>query len=113
MVDYKKIMDKQIEKLDKTVKRQDIETKKESSLVDKVLDFTVNKVFTGEDENYVKNGAKTVTLTGFAYGVGVLLPVISGAALATPVLVLYGGKKFVYDPIKKKRAKKKTLSLEE
>lgn len=102
MENYKKIIDQQINKLDDTVKKQNKEAKKDDSLVNRVLGYTIDKAFSGE-ESLASKGAKTIGLTGIAYAAGVLIPIVSGATIATPVLVVYGAKKFVYDPIVKKR----------
>lgn len=95
--DYKKILEEQIGGLEKEVGRQTEEYKSEKgTLGDKLMQYAYNK---GITEKVIKVGAATT----LAYIVGVAVPIITGPILAVPTLVIYGGKKLVYDPLFKKK----------
>ncbi len=94
---YKKVLDKQKKNLEDEVDRQTDEYKSEKgTLGNKLMQYAYDK---GITEKAIKVGAATT----LAYIVGVAIPVITGPTLAVPTLLIYGGKKFIYDPLFKKK----------
>jgi len=104
-MDYKKVIDTQIKDLGETIKDQKAEHVGNSSRFERGLSYVVDKAFSPGEENYVQKGAKTTLVTGAAFAAGVILPIVSGGTLAVLALIGYGGKKFVYEPIKNKTKK--------
>ncbi|MBM3199792.1 hypothetical protein FJZ53_02555 [Candidatus Woesearchaeota archaeon] len=97
--DYKKTLDDQLKDLKGEVGRQTDEYKSENgNLTDKLMQYVRG---TGIKEKAIKVGAATT----LAFIVGVAAPIVTGPTLAVPVLVVYGGKKFIYDPLFKKKRK--------
>lgn len=95
--DYKKIIKEQIGGLEDEVDRQTTEYKAEKgTLGDKLMHYAYDK---GITEKAIKVGVATT----LAYIVGVAVPIITGPTLAVPTLIIYGGKKFIYDPLFKKK----------
>ena len=97
--DYKKVMDKQLGGLEGEVNRQTEEYKSEKgSLGSKIMQYA-------HDKGITDKAVKVWGATTLAYIIGVAAPIVTGPSLAIPVLVLYGGKKFVYDPLFKRKKK--------
>lgn len=95
--DYKKTIENQIKGLEGEVNRQTEEYKAEKgTLGSKVMQFAYDK---GIAEKGIKVGAATI----LAYAVGVAVPILTGPSVAVPVLIFYGGKKFIYDPLFKRK----------
>jgi len=95
MTDYKKVLDQQLDTLDKTIKMQNKDyIKKEGGLVNKIshIAYTRPEMF--------KTGAKLTAITGLGYILGGPLGVALGFAC-------YAGKKYIYDPRVKKEKQNK------
>lgn len=95
---YKKTLDEQMKGLAGEVERQTEEYKADKgTLGGKVMQYAYDTGLTGK---VVKVGAATV----IAYTLGFFVPIIGGV-LGPATLIGYGGKKFIYDPLFKKKKK--------
>ncbi|MBL7100576.1 MAG: hypothetical protein ISS23_01335 [Nanoarchaeota archaeon] len=108
--EYNKVLEEQIQGLKGTVEdqnEQEHNKKRTGTFWGRTLDYAVDKTFSGEGDNLVRKSVKTTIVTGGAFIGGCalgFLPLVSGGSVALLALVGYGGKKFVYDPIKKRRS---------
>lgn len=94
---YKTILEEKLGDLKEETKRQTDERNESGNLTDKVLQYTYSH---GLLEKGLKVGGATVA----AYIAGAFIPVV-GPLLGPATLLLYGGKKLIYDPLFKKKKK--------
>ncbi len=85
-------MNNQLGGLNDEIKRQRDERKKDYTLTQRTANY------------FSKNqtGVKTLSAGGIGFVAGALLPLVSAPGAALAGMCIYAGKKFVYDPIKKK-----------
>ncbi|MDP2908798.1 MAG: hypothetical protein Q8N77_03245 [Nanoarchaeota archaeon] len=94
---YKTILEEKLGDLKEETKRQTEERKESDNLTDKVLQYSYK-------HGLLEKGLKVGGVTVAAYVAGAFIPVVGGI-LGPATLLLYGGKKLIYDPFFKKKKK--------
>lgn len=94
---YKTILEEKLGDLKEETKRQTDERKENGKLTDKVLQYAYS-------HGLLEKGLKVGGVTVAAYVAGAFVPIV-GPFLGPATLLLYGGKKLIYDPLVKKKKK--------
>lgn len=95
---YKTILEDKLGDLKEEAKRQTEERKESDNLTDKVMQYAYK-------HGLVEKGVKVGAATTLTYIAAAFIPFVPAFPVAALVFLGYGGKKFVYDPLMKKKKK--------